>query len=89
MGDPAPKVRDPLTALLRRDRVVLGGLAALTLFTAVERQWVGDAMMRTRRLCLSLPGPMGTRRGYIPSGNKPCSQQISSFLTSRLRDMKV
>lgn len=48
MGDPIPKVRDPLTALLRHDRwVVLGGLAALTLFTAVESQWVGDAMMRS------------------------------------------
>jgi predicted metal-binding membrane protein len=48
MGDSSPKVRDPLTALLRRDRwVVLGGLAALTLVTAAESRWVGDAMMRT------------------------------------------
>lgn len=47
MGDPTLKVRDPITALLRRDRwVVLGGLAALTLFTAVESRSVGDAMMR-------------------------------------------
>ncbi len=30
MGDPTLKVRDPITALLRRDRwVVLSGLAAL------------------------------------------------------------
>jgi predicted metal-binding membrane protein len=48
MGDPTLKVRDPITALLRRDRwVVLGGLAALTLITAVESRSVGDAMMRT------------------------------------------
>src|SRR5690242_21686709 len=48
MGDPSQKARDPLIALLRRDRwVVLGGLAALTLFTAVESRWVGDAMMRS------------------------------------------
>jgi hypothetical protein len=48
MGDPSPKMRGSLTALLRRDRwVVLGNLAALALFTAVESQWVGNAMMRT------------------------------------------
>ena len=57
MGDPTLTVRDPITALLRRDRwVVLGGLAALTLFTAVESRSVGDAMMRTPSplLCVSL-----------------------------------
>jgi predicted metal-binding membrane protein len=56
MGDPTLKVRDPITALLRRDRwVVLGGLAALTLITAVESRSVGDAMMRTPSplLCVS------------------------------------
>jgi predicted metal-binding membrane protein len=48
MGDPNPRVRDPLTALLRRDRwIVLGGLAALTLFAAIESRWVGHAMMNT------------------------------------------
>lgn len=48
MDDSRPKVRDPLTALLRRDRwLVLGGMAALTLFTAVESRGVGDAMMRS------------------------------------------
>ena len=49
-------MRDPLIALLRRDRwVVLGGLAALTLFTAVESRWVGDAMMRTSSPLLVSP----------------------------------
>ncbi len=61
MGDPTPEARDPLTALLRRDRwIVLGGLAALTVFTAVESQWAGDAMMRTTsRLLVSPPARWG------------------------------
>ncbi len=62
MGDSTLKVRDPITALLRRDRwVVLGGLAALTLFTAVESRSVGDAMMRTPSplLCVFLSARWG------------------------------
>ena len=48
MDDTGPKLGDPLIALLRRDRwIVLGGLAALTLFTAVESRWIAAAMMRT------------------------------------------
>jgi len=56
MADSPAQVRDPLTALLRRDRwIVLGGLGALTLFTAVESRWVGDAMMDTSSSFLVFP----------------------------------
>jgi hypothetical protein len=49
MRDSIPKERDPVTVLLRRDRwIVLGGLATLTLFTAVESQGIGSAMTRTQ-----------------------------------------
>jgi predicted metal-binding membrane protein len=48
MADAGAHQRDPVIAVMCRDRwIVLGGLAALTLFTAVESRWVGDAMMRT------------------------------------------
>ncbi len=51
MGDPSLALPDPLTAVLRRDRwIVAGGLAALTLFTAIESTWVGNAMMHTSSL---------------------------------------
>jgi predicted metal-binding membrane protein len=48
MVDTGWRPQDPLIALLRRDRwIVLGGLVALTLFSAVESRWLADAMMRT------------------------------------------
>jgi len=50
--------RDPLTALLRRDRwIVLGGLGALTVFTAIESRWTGDAMMRGSDPAVAGGGP--------------------------------
>ncbi len=48
MGERGPKFRGPLSALLRRDRwAAVGGLAALTLLTALQSRWVANAMMRS------------------------------------------